>query len=379
MTIRGEKTSLKGLIYDPSRHGQPRWYVRRAGGRKVRLKGHDAFAKPPPLDIDQELLTIYQAAWVAAETPKPPSGPAMVSGTLRWLCEVFCQDMQRRVKLGTMAELTVKNRRSVLTRICDTELKPGRPVGEGVAERLTPLAVRNLRDAIADRPAAARDRVRIIRALYGWAIEAGHVTHNPANGVALPRQRSGGFTPWTVDQVRQWMRTYPLGTMPRLAMDLLLYTMQRRSDVILLGPAHEVTIEGERWLSFVQVKNQTQKPVTVEIPIMPPLAESIAATAIGAETYLVTEHGKPFASSNSFGNKFRDWRAFARLPDGIAAHGIRKAGGGLLASCGCTGSEIDAILGHEDAGSGRIYVKSADRRRLAKSGMEKLRATLSEG
>ncbi len=38
---------LPGLLYNPSRHGQPRWYIR-IRGRKSRLLGIDS---PPPLSI----------------------------------------------------------------------------------------------------------------------------------------------------------------------------------------------------------------------------------------------------------------------------------------------------------------------------------------
>ena len=49
---------------------------------------------------------------------------------------------------------------------------------------------------------------------------------------------SDGFHTWTIDEVRQFEAHHPIGTTPRLAFALLLYTGQRRSDVVHLGRQH---------------------------------------------------------------------------------------------------------------------------------------------
>ena len=88
--------------------------------------------------------------------------------------------------------------------------------------------------------------------------------------------------------------------------------------------------------------------------------------------FLCADAWQAVASENSFGNRLAKWREQAGLPSDVAEHGLRKTGVAILVDCGCTGSEIDAVPGHEDAGSGRVYVKSADRLRLANSTMEKM-------
>lgn len=373
------RTTIPGLLYDPSRHGTPRWYMRRriAGKwRRARLHGA-AFQRPPPLTITPEIAEICAAAAHKLESDAlaAPGVPAhVVDGSIRALAERFCQYMAGRVRAGTMAANTLKNRRSVLDRLCAEELKPSMPIGDGPARYLTPQAVRQLRDRIADKPGAARHRVKTLRALYGWAIESGHVDTDPTQGVRTPTQRRGGFTAWSPDQVRQWFDTYPLGTREHLAMALLIFTMQRRGDVIRLGRQHETNIDGITWIMFQQQKGETRNPVRVEIPVIPALARAIDACPSGHMVYLLTGHGQPFASGSSFGNWFRARRVAAGLPDGLAAHGVRKAGGAILAESGCTGLEIDAILGHEDEGSGRVYVKSANRRELARRAVAKMRS-----
>lgn len=83
----------------------------------------------------------------------------------------------------------------------------------------------------------------------------------------------------------------------------------------------------------------------------------------------MTEHGKPFSVAG-FGNWFREQCEFAGVRK--RAHGLRKAAGGLLAEMGCTENEIMAVLGHADERTTAIYTRSASRRMLAKSAMNKM-------
>ena len=88
-------------------------------------------------------------------------------------------------------------------------------------------------------------------------------------------------------------------------------------------------------------------------------------------TYLVTEFGKPH-TPNGFGNKFKDWCRQADLPH-CSAHGLRKAAAARLAERGATAHEIMAITGHQSLEEVERYTRAAQRRKLADSGMEKLR------
>jgi len=108
-------------------------------------------------------------------------------------------------------------------------------------------------------------------------------------------------------------------------MALLLYTTGRREDAVRFGPPH---INNDR-VQYRQAKNEYRSPVDMDIPLHPDLKEIIAATAIGRQTFLVTEYGKPF-SPNGFGGKFKDWCRQANLPH-CSAHGLRKATAARLA------------------------------------------------
>ena len=61
---------------------------------------------------------------------------------------------------------------------------------------------------------------------------------NPATGVKLPNQKTDGYHSWTDAEIEQFEAHHGQGTMARLALTLLLYTGQRRGDVIRMGRQH---------------------------------------------------------------------------------------------------------------------------------------------
>jgi hypothetical protein len=58
---------------------------------------------------------------------------------------------------------------------------------------------------------------------------------NPALGIELDRIETSGYHSWTEEELQQYEAHYSVGTKGRLALDLLLYTAQRRTDVVALG------------------------------------------------------------------------------------------------------------------------------------------------
>ncbi len=234
--------------------------------------------------------------------------------------------------------------------------------------RLTAKAVRVLRDRKAGLPEAANVRIRAIRRLYTWAMEdeVPGVTSNPARDVKYLRGRQGGHHSWTVKEVEQYEKRHPVGTTARLALALLLYTGQRRSDVVLLGRQHV----RNGWLRFTQRKNRNRKPITLELPILPALQEIIDASRTGDLTFLVTEYAQPF-TANGFGNKMRQWCDEAELPE-CTAHGLRKAGATIAAENGATAHQLMSIFGWLTLKEAERYTRAAEQKRLAAGAMQLL-------
>ena len=176
-----------------------------------------------------------------------------------------------------------------------------------------------------------------------------------------------GFHTWSLAEVERFEDTHPLGTRARLALALLMFTGQRKSDIIQLGRQH-LTRAGE--LHFTQAKNAKRNPVRVEIPVLPELQEAIDAFPSRGLTFLETEHGVPYSSAG-FGNRFRAWCNAAGLLH-CSSHGLRKAGASAAAENGATDAQMMAIFGWADHRQAAIYTRKAERKKMARQGMHHL-------
>jgi integrase/recombinase XerD len=89
-------------------------------------------------------------------------------------------------------------------------------------------------------------------------------------------------------------------------------------------------------------------------------------------TYIVSAYGKP-RSKYGLGNDFAKWATEAGLPAYCRLHGLKKGSMRRLAEAGGTAHELMAISGHKTLTEVQRYTKDADRKKLADSGMAKLR------
>lgn len=351
---------------DVDRHGVTRIYFKRQGQGKRRL-----FAEPGTPKFDREYaaaLAASEATTARREATRDVEPPAP-TGTLRWLCK-------RYMKAPAFLELDPRTRhvrRLVIGHCLREPIAPDAPerFGDFPLDRMTVKAVKILRDRKRAFPHSANARVQALRQVYAWAIEdelTDAITFNPARDVAYLKGKPGGFHAWTIDEVEAFEAVHPVGTQARLAFALLLYTGQRRSDMVRFGRQHV----RDGWLSFTQFKNRNRAPVRLEIPIIPELQRIIDASPTGDLTFLVTQLGQPF-TSNGFGNRMRKWCDEAGLPD-CSAHGLRKAAVARLAELGCTDREIMAITGHQTVKEVDRYAKGVRQRALAASVLRKVEA-----
>ena len=84
---------------------------------------------------------------------------------------------------------------------------------------------------------------------------------DPTLGIKTLKVRSAGFLTWGEDQIAAYRQKHALGTKARLALELLLNTGQRRSDVVRMGRQHI----RDGILSLRQQKTG----VVIEIPVLP--------------------------------------------------------------------------------------------------------------
>jgi integrase len=334
------KPRLPHLHLQRSRHGKVCWYFRIGKGRRVRIRGDYGSAE-------------FQANYLTAMAAEAPQrGERAPSGTLQWLIDCYHD-------CGAWAALSVATRRqreNIFRVVIDR-------AGDIPLSQITQRAIRQGVEDRSKTPFAANDFLKAMRGLFRWAAEAQHVAADPTVGVARCRlPRNSGYPVWTEDEIERFEARWPIGTRERLALAILLYTGLRRGDAAMLGRQH---------VKDGVIRIRTEKCATqVTIPILPELAEVIAATPIGDLTFVATAQGAPM-SKDGFGQWFvRACRA-AGVPG--TAHGLRKAGATRAAENGATLAQLNAIYGWTGEKMASHYTRSMDRVRLAKEAMTKLR------
>ena len=145
-------------------------------------------------------------------------------------------------------------------------------------------------------------------------------------------------------------------------LDVLAYTGLRRGDVVQLGRQH--VRDGVAYIKTEKTDTQ------VALPILPLLAQTLAAGPCGDLTFIIGANGRPLTKAG-FGKEFRKACRAAGLKK-RSAHGLRKAAATRAAISGATLAQLNAIFGWTGAKMALHYIETADRERLAGDAMVKL-------
>jgi integrase len=183
-----------------------------------------------------ETASKYDAA-KGVEFPTTDRSRSALPGTWRWLCVHYfaeCADYKR------LDARTQHVRRQILEGTFDEPIAPksDRFFRDFPLAKMNANAVEVLRDRKLSTPEAANGRVKAMRQVLKWGVAKGHAPFNPAREVPYFKSGSEGFHTWTPEEVQQFEERHPIGTKARLALALLIYTGQRRSDVIRFGKQH---------------------------------------------------------------------------------------------------------------------------------------------
>jgi len=325
------------------RNGQPRYYFRRSGFKCVPLPGSP---------WSPEFMAAYSEAMAGQRAPVTGTRRQFLPGTMNTLAASYFNSMSFR----SLKPSTQSFYRRLIDRLCK----------EAGDNRVALLERRHVVAMMAEwsviGPDSANGLRKVLRGMMKHAVEIGLRQDDPTRDVRAIRVKSDGYHSWTENEIAQFEACHPIGSRARLAFALLLYTGQRRNDVILMGPQHIRN-------GLLRVK-QVKTGVELWIPVAPQLQEIIAASSVGQMIFLMTQYGKPF-SGDGFGHWFRAECIRAGLPH-CSAHGLRKACARRLADAGCTQHEIAAITGHDSLKEVVRYTKGADQKRLATTAMQKL-------
>lgn len=317
-------------------HGKLRRYFRRPGCKKIPLPG---------LPGSDEFKAAYAAAVNGA--PKKRIIRRSEAGTIDAAVASYLQS----VAFALLADETRRTRKNILERFRAKH-------GKRLLADLTSDHIQHLIDGMATTPSSARNFLNTLRALMKHCIVTKDRTTDPTAGVTRAKIKTDGYYTWTEEDIAQFEKRHAVGSRARLALALLLYTAQRRSDVVVMGRQHVQN-------GFLMVK-QSKTGAKLAIAMHPDLTRIIEATPTKHLTFLTTAYGEPFTPAG-FTNWFRDRCNEAELPRGVSAHGLRKAACRRLADAGCSEQTIMSISGHSSSRELQIYVRAANQRRLSES------------
>lgn len=329
------------FVHRVKKNGRAYFYYRRPGVPSVRLPGDPG---------SREFMEAYQAAH--GQTPTLPGSDRATPGSMRALASAWYLS-SAFTRLKPQSQRTYR-------RLLDAYLigRETRPVAQ-----LEPRHILAVLDRMSGTPAQANALLNVLRRLFQFAFERGWRKDNPTRDIKRLRYDKKPYATWTEADIATFEKRWPLGTRARLALALLLYTGQRRSDVVRMGPQH--VRDGS--VEVVQRKTGTR----LSIPLHQQLRAAIAEHEGGHLAFLVTQAGVPFTPTG-FYNWFTDCAVKAGLRTGLAPHGLRKAAARRLAEAGCTPHQIAAITGHQTLAEVERYTKEANQKRLAKVAVTKL-------
>jgi integrase len=211
--------------------------------------------------------------------------------------------------------------------------------------------------AIGGTHAAKRLREQL-HALFGFAVKLEWISSNPVEKTDDVEHKPIGFYPWTEEDIAAFRDHWKLGTKPRLAMELVLWTGARRGD------AHKAAPPKNGRITFTAAKTGKEQ----NVPVAPMLQQAIEGMpSVGITTLLVTDYGKPFTRAG-FGNWFKDKCVRAGLPQ-CTLHGLRKALARRAADQGVQQQGLKALGQWSGDREVAIYVAGANQRRLAESAL----------
>ena len=319
------------------RHGKPHRYFRRAG-KRVRLPGRPGSA---------EFMAAYQATLDGIPVSKVETvAPRTAPGTVHWLVSTYLSS----ATFNALAPETRRTRANILEnfRKADGDKRIFVTVNGEPKMVLTRQLLQPIINKKSITPFAQRNLLNTLRAMFKWAVSEGKLPDDPTQGVTRQRLKNTteGYRTWTDAEIDQFIARHPIGTKAYLALRLLLDTGVRRGDVVDLGRQHIrhdlLPKQPNGYLCIVQSKTGT----LVEVPVTDALQAAIDACPSNHLTFLVTNYGKPFTDAG-FTGWFRDRCNEAGLPNGLSAHGLRKARARLIAEKNGSAHAVAAVTGHK--------------------------------
>src|SRR5215831_13562513 len=195
------------------RDGRAYYYLRRRGFPRVRLPG---------LPWSPSFMAEYEKAMNGART-------AIGAGRVKpgSVAAVIAEYLDSQTFFTSKSAGTQRMRRGILERFRAA-------YGDRPFALLPPEWIEALLDS--KPPHAARSWRATLRSLCQFGVKRRYLRTDPTANIKLASVKSDGFHTWSEEEIARYEAHHP--SKPRLALALLFYTAQRRSDVVRMGRQH---------------------------------------------------------------------------------------------------------------------------------------------
>jgi integrase len=210
------------------RHGRPR--VRFRKGSVSRYLDHAGEPWTPDF-----MLAYGRALADVAATTQAIGADKTIAHSLGALIKAYVTSKT----FTALAAETQRTRRNILERFAKTNGdKALYYIDAKTGDRVMLLKRERVQKFVNDKsdtPFAQRNFLNTLRAMFKWAMKEGRTPDDPTLGVTRDKVSSTGYQTWGETEIARYEATHAIGSKARLAFALLLYTGQRRSDVVRLG------------------------------------------------------------------------------------------------------------------------------------------------
>jgi integrase len=215
-------------------------YFRKPGSARIRLG----------LPGSTELMSAYQAALDAA--PRIEVGATLtVPDTLSALVVAYYTSAD----FQDLGSTTQQIRRYLIERLRGDFGKY--PVKLLEAKHINAMLTR------ITKPHMRKQWLKMLRGLMAYAVRIGMRIDDPTADFKIKQRQSDGIVTWGESEIEAFRNHHPLGSRARLALELLLDTVQRRGDVVRMGRQH---IRGD----LIHVTQQ-KTGAKLRLPLLPEL------------------------------------------------------------------------------------------------------------
>jgi integrase len=320
------------------------------GRRELLRAGSRAEAKAEGAARYQQLVAEQAAERIAKAAPGPLR-PALVPAALSLRAAVvayFGSATFHRYK-----PLTVKQRRSSFDLIFLQPASNGRHVladsllADWLAAPDGREAVLRVMGACGKAVYAAHHRLVALNQFFDWLLgthpqaaqarvrfKVGRSATNPCLGLSAPQpERDGqrrGHVPFMHEDVATWLHACKDDAEQHRAVRFLQITGARVSDLWRFNRGMIRQTAAGRVLAYRPAKGDDSlfregPPPEAVVPMVPELEALIAEVPADRFCFVHSALDRPFKSAASMSMKVQKWRKECGLPEGMSAHGMRKA------------------------------------------------------